>query len=53
MKCNTCIYEWILLPDLSSPYGEYACYKKEIDLYEVKSEDVDDCLDYECKIKID
>lgn len=49
MKCNLCIYEWTYAPDWTSPYGEWACTKKECDLYGAKDEDVENCADYQSK----
>lgn len=51
LKCNTCIHEWYYSGDLSSPYGEYSCFKTGDDLYGVEPEDVENCPDYECKNK--
>ncbi|MBP1309100.1 hypothetical protein JOD82_002120 [Paenibacillus sp. 1182] len=47
IKCASCCYLWRLLPEPSSLYGEYACTLKQQDLYGIKTEDVEDCKDYE------
>jgi hypothetical protein len=44
--CDTCRFLWSMMPDYTSPYGEYACTKLECDLY---GENVTECEHFEKK----
>lgn len=47
MKCDDCRWLHSILPSIEAPYGEYACFKLEQDLYGCEEKDVKDCKYYE------
>ena len=49
MKCFTCTHFHYRMQDQSSPYGEQACLKLEVDLFGTESVDVENCPDYKEK----